>query len=133
MTPRQTLTISTFQALVKNYTVTLLNPFAFQMTTSSISMMITLDNAKGLKGYLLCPSPIAYMSLPIPIPHRIRQTLCGNIREHVTHIWEAHASSPTLENASTAVVAKFHDPLYFLDEYESVTLFISPPGPSRMK
>ncbi|KAK0236574.1 hypothetical protein EDD85DRAFT_937065 [Armillaria nabsnona] len=51
----------------------------------------------------------------------IRGRLCGGIREHVTHVWVAHTSSPILvENASTTVIAKFYDPLYLHDEYESV-------------
>ncbi|PBK87292.1 hypothetical protein ARMGADRAFT_463898 [Armillaria gallica] len=55
-------------------------------------------------------------SLSITLSNR----LCGGIREHVTHVWAAHTSSPTLENASTTVIAKFYDPLYLYDEYESV-------------
>ncbi|KAK0194727.1 hypothetical protein F5146DRAFT_1037259 [Armillaria mellea] len=46
--------------------------------------------------------------------------LCGGIREHVTHVWTACTSSPTSENVSSIVVAKFYDPLYFHDEYDSI-------------
>ncbi|KAK0421773.1 hypothetical protein EV421DRAFT_1831717 [Armillaria borealis] len=47
----------------------------------------------------------------------LSDTLCGGIREHITHVWVAHPSSPTLERTD---IAKFYDPVYFLDEYESV-------------
>ncbi|PBK87280.1 hypothetical protein ARMGADRAFT_1034852 [Armillaria gallica] len=60
--------------------------------------------------------PLSSPSLSITLSDR----RCGGIREHITHVWAAHTSSPTLEDASTTVIAKFYDPLYFHDEYESV-------------
>ncbi len=60
--------------------------------------------------------PLSSPSLSITLSDR----RCGGIREHITHVWAAHTSSPTLEDASNTVIAKFYDPLYFHDEYESV-------------
>ncbi|SJL08702.1 uncharacterized protein ARMOST_12071 [Armillaria ostoyae] len=55
-----------------------------------------------------------------PLSITLSDRRCGGIREHITHVWAAHTSSPTLEDASTTVIAKFYDPLYFHDEYESI-------------
>ncbi|KAK0462921.1 uncharacterized protein EV420DRAFT_1144992 [Desarmillaria tabescens] len=58
------------------------------------------------------PSP----SLSITLSDR----LSGGIREHITHVWTARTSSPIPEKTPTTVIAKFYDPLYFHDEYESI-------------
>lgn len=61
--------------------------------------------------------------IPVPpsssLSTTLSESLCGGVRDHVTHVWTASSSSTT-SNGSETVVAKFYDPLYFHDEYDSV-------------
>ncbi len=57
-------TISIFYAPIISYTLS--NPLALPMAT--VSMIMTLDRAKGQTAYSLCPSLIAYIS-PRPYPY----------------------------------------------------------------
>ncbi|KAK0236572.1 hypothetical protein EDD85DRAFT_952538 [Armillaria nabsnona] len=90
--------LSTFRELAISYTLSC--PLAFQMVTS-----------------ILYPSLIAYVS-PQPHPYpSLYPTDSVAAFESTTHVWVAHPSSPSLERT---VIAKFYDPIYLHDEYESV-------------
>lgn len=115
MARRQILMISTFQVLTASYTP--LNHLAFQMAIGIVSMINTLDSAKERKARLLCPSLITnvFSHLQSYQSFYLTGSVAAFKNAQLMFGYMVHPSSPTPEKT---VIAKFHHPSYFHDEYD---------------